>query len=57
LRRKRAFIKGVDIALEEEKTEKGDLVSFSDLPDILPIKPKGNWDGLNYNELMASSAS
>lgn len=44
LRRKRAFIKGVNIALEEEKTDKGDLLSFSDLPDLLPIKPKGNWD-------------
>lgn len=58
LRRKRAFYKGVNIELEEEKTEKGDLVSFSDLPDLLPIRPKNQaWDGLKYEELMATTAT
>ena len=58
LRRKRAFYRGVNIELEEEKTEKGDLISFSDLPDLLPVKPKGQkWDGLKYDELMATTAT
>ena len=38
-------------------TDKGELISFSDVPDILPLKPLGEWDGLNYDELMATTAS
>jgi len=57
LRRKRAFLSGVNIQLEEEKTDKGDILAFNNLPDLLPIKPKGEWDGLKYDELMATTAS
>ena len=57
LRRKRAFYKGVNIQMGQEMTDKGELISFSDVPDILPMKPKGEWDALNYDELMASTAS
>ena len=41
LRRKRAFISGVNIQVEEEKTDKGETLGFDELPDLLPIKPKG----------------
>ena len=45
LRRKRAFISGVNIQVEEEKTDKGETLGFDELPDLLPIKPKGQkWD-------------
>ena len=54
LRRKRAYYKGVNIQLGEEM-DKGQLVGFSDLPDLLPIKTPGKWDGLNYNELAATT--
>ena len=47
----------VNIEMEEEKTDKGDLISFSDLPDLLAIKPKAEWDGLKYEELMATTTS
>ena len=57
LRRKRAFSSSVNIEMEEEKTDKGDLISFSDLPDLLAIKPKEKWDGLKYEELMATTTS
>jgi len=43
--------------MEEEKTDKGDLISFNDLPDLLAIKPKAEWDSLKYEELMATTAS
>ena len=36
-------------------TDKGTLIGFSDVPDILPFKPKGEWDGLNYEDLMATT--
>lgn len=35
--------------------DKGELIGFGNLPDILPIKPKGAWDGLNYDELVATT--
>jgi len=54
LRRKRAYYKGVNIQLGEEM-DKGQLVGFSDLPDLLPIKTPGKWDGLYYNELAATT--
>lgn len=57
LRRKRAFISGVNIQLEEEKTDKGDILAFNDLPDLLPIKPKTAWDKVKYDELMVTTAS
>ena len=41
LRRKRAFYKGVNIQMEQEMTDKGEVVGFGDVPDILPFKPKG----------------
>ena len=40
LRRKRAFVKGISIEVEEEKTDKGETIGFDTLPDLLPIKPK-----------------
>lgn len=39
----------------EEEVEQGELIGFKGLPDILPVKPKGLWSELNYDELMASS--
>ena len=54
LRRKRAFFSGVPIQLQEEM-DKGALIGFSNLPDILPIKPKQAWDGLKYEELMSTT--
>lgn len=41
----------------QEMTDKGELIGFSDVPDIMPMKPKEQWDGLKYEELMASTAS
>jgi len=40
-----------------EELDKGELVGFSDVPDIMPFKPKGEWDSLNYEELMATTLS
>ena len=57
LRRKRAFYQGVNIQMGEEITDKGELIGFANVPDILPLRPKGQWDGLNYDELMATTAS
>lgn len=57
MRRKRAFFRGVNIQLGQELTDKGELVGFSDVPDILPLKPVEKWDGLDYDKLMASTAS
>ena len=56
LRRKRAFISGVNIQLEEEKN-KEELVGFQDLPDILPLVPKGNMAEMDYDQLMKTTAS
>lgn len=53
LRRKRAFIQGVNIQLEEE-FDKEELVGFDNLPDLLPIIPKGNLAKIDYTELMQS---
>lgn len=44
----------MNIQLAEEM-DKGALLGFGNLPDILPIKPKGEWDGLNYDELVATT--
>jgi len=56
LRRKRAFVQGVNIQLEEEKN-KEELIAFDNLPDILPLVPKGNMAEMNYEELMRTTAS
>lgn len=54
LRRKRAYYNGVNIQLAEEM-DKGVLLGFSDLPDLLPVKTIGKWDKLNYDEVAAST--
>lgn len=56
MRRKRAYIQGVNIQLEEEKN-KEELVAFDNLPDILPLVPKGNMAEMNYEQLMRTTAS
>lgn len=33
------------------------MVGFEDLPDILPLVPKGNMAEMNYDELMKTTAS
>ena len=55
LRRKRAFIKGKNIQLAEE-FDKEELVGFDNIPDLLPVIPKGNIATLSYEELMAPVA-
>jgi len=45
------------LQLEEEKTDKGDILAFNNLPDILPIKPKEAWDKVKYEELMTTTAT
>lgn len=50
LRRKRAFISGANI--EPEQSEKEELISFDNLPDILPFKPKGSMADVDYAALM-----
>lgn len=57
LRRNRAFYQGVNIQMNEETTDKGDLIGFSNLPNILPVRPKAEWALVNYEELMATTAS
>ena len=53
LRRKRAFVKGINIQVEEEKTDKGQTLGFDTLPDLLPIKPKNQkWDVIDYDKLL-----
>lgn len=54
LRRKRAFYRGVNIQLSEE-FDKEELVDFSNLPDILPLKPKSGMADLDYAELAKST--
>ena len=51
LRRKRAFIQGVDITLQEE-FDKEQLLGFDSVPDLLPIVPKGNLASIKFDELM-----
>ena len=43
--------------MNEEMTDKGDLIGFSNLPNILPVRPKDEWTKVNYEELMATTAS
>jgi len=54
LRRKRAFLKGKNIELVEE-FDKEVLVGFDNLPDLLPIKPKGNLANTDFDKLMSST--
>merc|ERR1712060_250683 len=55
LRRKRAFVKGVDIRIREEM-DKEKLMGFANLPDIVPIKPKNQTlSNVDYVELMKAS--
>ena len=37
--------------------DKGALVGFSDLPDLLPVKTPGKWDDLKYDEIVATTLS
>ena len=56
LRRKRAFIKGINLQLSEEY-DKEVLLGFGDLPDILPLKPHDAFSSLDYNNLMKTTAT
>ena len=51
LRRKRAFLSGVNLKLDQE-FDKEQLIGFQNLPDIVPIKPNGDIVDMNYEELM-----
>lgn len=52
LRRKKAFYAGVPMAMREEWEGPNELKSFKKVPDVLPIKPKEPFNGLNYQELI-----
>ena len=56
IRRKRAWLKGVNIKIQEE-FDKEQLVGFDQLPDLLPLMPKGNLAKTNYEELMKSTST
>ena len=57
LRRKRAFYKNVDIQLLEEK-DKEEIIEFTDLPDILPVKAAGEgYSDLKYDDLVKTFKS
>lgn len=56
LRRKRAFLKGINIQLDEE-FDKDELVGFNALPDLLPVVPKGNIATLDYEQLTSCATS
>ena len=56
IRRKRAWLKGVNIKIQEE-FDKEQLVGFDQLPDLLPLMPKGNLATTNYEELMKSTST
>ena len=52
LRRKRAFIKGVNLQLSEEY-DKEELLGFGGLPDVLPMKPRDQQlANVDYADLM-----
>lgn len=56
LRRKRAFFQGVNIELQQE-FDKEQLIGFSDLPDVLPVRPKGDMANMKYDEVMRTTAT
>ena len=57
LRRKRAFYKNVDIQMLEEK-DKEEIIEFTDLPDILPVKAAGEgYSDLKYDDLVKTFKS
>ena len=48
LRRKRAFYTGIDLQLKPEYGESKELLDFSGLPDIVPIKPKTGYVSTDF---------
>ena len=57
LRKKRAFYKGVNIGLNEA-ADKQEVIDFTDLPDILPLKAAGQgFADLNYDDLAKTTKS
>lgn len=57
MRKKRAFYKGVNIRLNGEK-DKQEVIDFTDLPDILPLKAAGQeYSALNYDDVAKTTKS
>ena len=54
IKRERAFFQGINVTAGEEM-DKGEMYSFEDLADILPLKPKGDMAEMDFKKLMKST--